>query len=577
MKKKIISLLLIVSSLLLSMTFSVNSYADTQVAFYIKHVHTGDSSAGTGCYTTPIYHTHSPEGGDCYSPVYHTHEGTPETCGGCYTVPVLHHHTGDESSEGGCYVPRYHEHSGACYQTASCYVSVSMHYYTYHNERCGYHGDVTFAEYEVVEDHSACGAHSNYMVKFCPKCGANVRDSYEHTYSRLICPISTDTVEGYKLGCGHEEGDIDHYDPGCNLEGTIVGYELTCTRTSSDIDGYDVGCGIEEGEPIAKVVIDNDGNGYTDEVNITANIEDLTEGKIDFDDATFVWHDNAGNDIGEGASIPINQNGTYEVEIILNNPCVDQNSLKGDVTVNNIYVPSNDSGDNNEYYGEGDSDNQNSDGIIEDNATVIPTKAPVADITANDEYQTTADTPSKTTRKKAVTEEESISLPTKDKDIIKPTPKKEKETVYTEITYGNNEETLEVASNVSPSGISGFLKKLGDFIKTPKGKIITVSLGTVTGIGLLFLLLYLLRNLVIVFNDDTDRKRHIIGIVKVTLKEEGYCLEIPESISRKAYTNRYAFFMGMFMIGRKSDTDILISLEDKRIVAKLSGIIETII
>ena len=597
MKNKIIPILLILCSLILSTSFSVNSYADTQTAFYIKHVHTGDSSLGTGCYTSPIYHTHSIEGGECYSPVYHTHEGSPNVCGGCYTVPVLHYHTGDSSGAGGCYVAKQHQHSSHCYEYGTCEVILFTNYITNHDKYCSHHGDMSFAEYEIVEEHYGCGARPSYIIDVCPTCGSDLPEKYTHEYSKLTCTIPPGTVEGYVLGCGHTEGDVDHYEPGCNLEGTIIRYELTCSKTGNDIDGYEVGCGIDEGAPIAGVVVSNDGNGLTQEVNVTAKIEDLTEGKISFEDAVFIWHDKDGNDIGNGESVSITQNGTYEVEVIIDNPCVDQNSLKGEVTVNNIYDPSahphNEKDDreqeqdtpenaDTEETGIGNETGNTEENLSEnmnENITVIPIKTPeTIDAAATDEEVPEENT-RKPIRKKTDTEAEpkDISSKSKDKDIIKPTPKKEKETVYTEITYGNNDETMEVDSTVSTSGISGFFKKLGDFIKTPKGKMITISLGTVAGLGVLFLLLYLLRNLVIVFNDDTDRKRHIIGIVKVTLKEEGYCLEIPESISQKAYTNRYAFFMKMFMIGRKPDTDILISLEDKRIVVKLSGIIETII
>lgn len=602
MKRRVIPILVIISLLLINTSFCVDSYAESHVAFYINHVHTGDETRGTGCYSSPIYHTHSPAGeGDCYTPKYHEHEGTTEVCGGCYTVPVLHYHEGDGSSGGGCYVPRYHQHGDGCYSYGTCEVRTEMRYRNYYNESCSTHGDVTFAEYEVIESHSGCGAERRYNVKFCPKCGSNVKDYFVHSYKVLSCKTSPGSLEGYVLGCNHSEGDVDHYDPGCNMEGTIVGYDLTCTKTAADIDGYGIGCGFEEGDPIAAVVIDNDGNGHTETVNVTVHIEDMSGGMVDFSDATFTWRDSEGNEIGTTDTVSVSENGTYEIEIGLEKPEVDPNSLKGEVDVSNIHIPGNDSGGNDdgngpdgprnpydEEYGGGSGSDEDgggdSGGDVNENPeitvlpTPTPTPAPIPIIHAPDPGDNNSGSNNDGSLSNliatAVNKGGDITAPADlvVKEAFVPAPKAdtvEEDNIDIEVMEGNNKEDY--------SGLAGLMHRIGDFIKTPAGKIITISAGTILLGGLILLLLYLLRNMVIVYNDDTERKRHIMGVVRVVLTEEGYCIDIPESISRKAYTNRFAFGMRLFMIGKDKDTEILVSKDEKRVSAKLCPMMEVII
>lgn len=585
MKKTVITILIIFCLVFCNTQMSVNSYADSQQEFYIKHVHTGNPDAGTGCYTKPVYHTHSEEGGACYSPVYHTHEGTPETGGGCYTVPVIHHHIGDASREGGCYVPKYHEHTSECYTQGDCYVSVELVSVNTEGSWCSYHGDVFVDTCTYRETHHNCGAgEREWSDRHCTKCGSNAPSDYNHIYSLFNCSVPTGTIEGYILGCNHEEGDADHYEPGCNLEGTIVGYALSCTRTEADIDRYDVNCGMEEGSAVARVLISNDGNGYSSEVNVTADIEDLTGGRINFEDATITWYDSDGNNIGTGKSVSVTENGNYGIEIQISNPEIDPNSLKHTITVNNIYVPSADDG-NGEGAGALESEpksesewepesNENAD--FEEEAAnqepveikVPPTKVEYAD--KDDELSTVHK--SVTKKNKAAVKKEDVP-----KKMVKPKKAQEKKVVQAETALSDNSENIMVDTTEQNGSDGSFLGKIGKFLKTPAGKIITVSTGTVGGAGVVLLLLYLLHNVVIVLNDDTQRKRHILGIVRVVQKEDEYSIVIPEKISKRAYTGRYAFYMGLFMIGRNKDIQIVIIEGEKRVSAKIAVVMETLI
>lgn len=572
MKKRIIPILIIFCLLIAGNSYGVYSYAESQNIFYIRHVHTGDSQAGTGCYTSPIYHVHNEPGdNECYTPVYHAHEGTPDVLGGCYTIPVLHYHTGDDSQEGGCFVPKYHEHGSECYSHGTCYVSVDIESITTTGGWCNTHGGINMDTVIYRERHSNCGSSgSRYSRTYCTGCGSNSPQNYSHSYDVLNCSVPADTIEGYVLGCGHEEGDVDHYEAGCNLEGTVVGYDLTCSKTADTIDGYDIGCGISEGDPVAQVTVLNDGNGHTSEVNLYAQIEDLSGGRIDCFDATIIWHDAQGNEIGSGDSIIIDSNGKYDIEIKLDKPGIDRNSLKHDIDVNNIYIAGNEAYDGETHTTSGE---ENDDSDKEVTPSLLPTPWPVI-IPSLAENNTQTDTP-----KRRENNEPSET----DKDIFLSTPKKtektkqETKTVYTDISYGNNTEEVEIEETKAATGLRGFLNRLLEYAKTPVGKIITISAGTLLGAGLILLLLILLRNIVIVFNDDTERKRHMLGIVRAHLKEEGYCIEIPEGIYTREYTRRYAFFMGLFMIGKNKDTQILVIKDDKRVSVKLSKIMETII
>ena len=578
MKKRIIPILIIFCLLIAGNSYGVYSYAESQNVFYIRHVHTGDANGGTGCYTSPIYHVHKGPGeGECYTPIYHTHEGSSDTMGGCYTVPVLHYHTGDASSEGGCYVPKYHEHTkeNGCYTEGICQITAQMVGARYETSWCGYHGEVGVDIITWRQTHHNCGAAGGeYEIRYCTKCGNNHTGYSSHTYDILTCTIPADTVEGYVLGCGHEEGEIDHYDPGCNMEGTIIGYDLTCTKTSADIDGYDVGCGMNEGDPVARVVIDNDGNGQTSEVNVSATIEDLSGGTIDFGEAIITWHDEEGNNIGSGDSVVIEENGKYNVEITFDNPSIDQNSLRHEIVINTVYVPGNEADDGEATY----DTNKNEDGEDETGKRPKATPLPLTLITLNDESNDDIDesTVNRGVKKADIKEDKDIFLPTPE-PVMEEKTKEETGTVLEEVVYGNKDDNVSTGVAKNQSGISGFFNRVGDFIKTPAGKIITISAGTILGAGVIILFLYLLRNTVIVLNDDTERKRHVLGILRVRLKDEGYCIEIPEGIYQRAYTGRYAFFMGLFMIGKNKDTQILIIKDDKRVSVKLSKIMETII
>ena len=220
-----------------------------------KHSHTGSSSSGGGCYTTPVYHKHngsSTTGGGCYTaPVYHQHIGSVSTGGGCYTKAIYHTHTGNSSTNGGCYtLPIYHAHASSCYQTASCHVSIHLTHAS-RNDHWDEHID-------SWEDHSSCGQGRHYInprhyVGDPCHCG----DGYDHSYSKLICN-KANTIESYAVSCGKTEGStIEGYQVNCGkIAGTTIEtYNLSCGKTEgSSIDSYNLGCNLNNGQIISYTI-----------------------------------------------------------------------------------------------------------------------------------------------------------------------------------------------------------------------------------------------------------------------------------------------------------------------------------
>lgn len=95
------------------------------IPYNVKHVHTGSSSQGTGCYTVPVYHTH---------------DGNSTSYGRCYTN-ASHTHTGNagQGGAGTCFAqPVYHQHFDSCYDgygNVVCGMSTST--VIYYNNTCG--------------------------------------------------------------------------------------------------------------------------------------------------------------------------------------------------------------------------------------------------------------------------------------------------------------------------------------------------------------------------------------------------------------------------------------------------------
>ena len=607
MKKKVLSISLILV-ILLSFCPDIRAHADTGVAFYLTHKHTGTQDICGGCYTSPHYHVHSePGAGDCYSPRYHVHTGSPSG-GGCYTVPVLHEHSGDSSHAGGCYVPKYHTHTSSCYRSGQCEWSRDLVNVGTTPSWCQIHGDIAQVEADVIERHSACGKGTiTAEVSYCPSCGyGGTLGGGIHEYSVLTCTKSSSYIDAYVLGCGHVEGDVDHYEPGCDMEGVIEGYDLTCTKTATYIDFYDPGCGMEEGQNAVAVNVTQSPVSGGSNMKLTVSLEDLSGGIIDVSDAEFIWKDAEGNDIGSGDSLTVSSNGTYGLEVIISDDGINEDSCNGNVEVTGIRPPGSNNGSGGSSSGgggssdadegmsdddQGSGNNGGSGGNSDDGSddtyyaaatpTPTPTSTPVSilntdsgngdgtktgRIESGSKWRNDDGSGSDGTGSDAPVIGEAIPTAGLTKNVTV-----EKRKVEAVKSDAGNEENLEngAVTGSDQAKAGGLLGKAGQFLKTPAGKVITITVSTALLIGALFLLLLLLRNTIIVFNFDGHMKRHFVGIAFIRLKKDGYELEIPDDICERAYTNRYGFFMGFFMIGRDPDTEILVIKKDRQTMAKL--------
>lgn len=156
------------------------------IPYKVKHVHTGSSSQGTGCYTNPVYHVH---------------DGSSTSYGKCYTQPT-HIHTGNATQGTGCYGEKvYHQHYDTCYNSA--YMI------------CGKENHQHVAECYDSEDELVCGKEKHLHNDTC--------------YSKFECGKTASTIEYYELNCGQE-----------------VRYNKTCTKDETAIDYYTVNCGKTE-------------------------------------------------------------------------------------------------------------------------------------------------------------------------------------------------------------------------------------------------------------------------------------------------------------------------------------------
>ncbi|MCR4789042.1 MAG: hypothetical protein K5888_10680 [Lachnospiraceae bacterium] len=615
MKKKIL-LSLLITALLLNLPVRVTAFADQQTVFYIRHEHIGNRDECGGCYTVPHYHVHCEPGeGDCYDPVYHSHTGSSSRGGGCYTAAVPHHHSGNSSSGGACYSPVYHSHGPSCYTSHWCTVSAStQELITTYTGPCGIHGDnATYVKYKFLERHYNCGRGDIWSeVDFCSQCGAP-GSTTSHEYSELICTKGSGTIDSYRLSCGHSEGDVDHYEIGCGLEGTIVDYTLTCTKGADYVDCYDRGCGIEEGGNAASVTVTKTLISGGEQASLTASVNDLTGGLADLSNVTLVWKDEGGNVIGEGLSLTVDENGTYTLTAEASGDGIEDDTYSGNVTVSGIekIVPpgpdegtsgeeNTQNGDDNPVYDggddytgndddtdtgeeEGNGDGEQNDGSEnEDDEYVLPFPTPtptatpvVASKPGPGDKGSSHDTNSASKWNNDQGNDNASSLriglmSDRGTETIKTDGKIRavKKEVPAKTSDASNTEGLSADTLNDEGAGNGFLGKAGVFLRSPAGKVITIGLSTALLIAALFLLLLLLRVTVPVFNMDGQMKRHFLGIVFVRPSKEGYLLEIPENISEKAYTNRFEFYMGLFMIGRDSETEVLIVKKDKQIMVR---------
>lgn len=256
----------------------------TTVVEKVAHKHWGSSlitrsSDEIGCYTKPVYHTHTTE---CYTRYNHRHFDSAgneliedvdwisvdgkyydkddneipasraiktgdnvssdyETKKNCFTEKILHVHTDD------CYKIVYHQHTDACYKT-TVISNENGNKVTSRVLSCGYYA------YDPDTD-TLLGLTSEEQKLID-----------EGTLDRQY--FIDKAVESKKLTCGKEEGAIDGYRRACKRsDGAFESQKLTCglhsltdddiagdesKMTVADIDHYAIGCGYKEGQMITK-------------------------------------------------------------------------------------------------------------------------------------------------------------------------------------------------------------------------------------------------------------------------------------------------------------------------------------
>ncbi|BDF45192.1 hypothetical protein CE91St56_23150 [Lachnospiraceae bacterium] len=116
---------------------------------------------------------------------------------------TYHYHTGDASSGGGCYTTQlYHQHTPGCYTRATCQPYCLGLTHTSRNDNWDVHENSRFM-------HPDCGMGIIYRS---PKhfvgdpCNCDHMDS--HTYDKLSCGKTNATPEGWATGCGFVDGQI---------------------------------------------------------------------------------------------------------------------------------------------------------------------------------------------------------------------------------------------------------------------------------------------------------------------------------------------------------------------------------
>ncbi len=581
MKKKISILLVLILAFGSAFGISQEAYsseAHTVCEFAITHAHTGDSLTGTGCYSVPVYHVHkgnTEEGGECYTPHYHEHEGSPSEAGGCYTVPHYHVHTGSPIAEGGCYVPKYHVHDENCTVYKTCSVwKIRGEKLGYQNGTCYIHGsDIDYVTYQFFYEHKNCGAPTGSgSERYCEVCG--FESSYTHQYPVYTCNLTTESLEGYVLGCNMTEEDIDYYETSCNLEGTIDRYDFTCSKTEEDIDSYDIGCPYAENPVVGKVIFTNEGSGT--EVGLSAEIVDLSNGEYQIDDSTvdISFTDCEGNVIGDNTGFTTPANGKFEIHVSVDVPGTNETSFEEVILVNNVYTPAPDNGSESDN---SNTDNQNHGNEGDNEALLRPTASPSPtpvllpeDTDIHDNHDNTGST-KKAADNLDISEEivlEDYPLEDMFEEPVTDTQIKE---LPLPTAMAKPMENLDINQSDKEGAFMKAVRKCREFISTPAGKVITVSVTSLLGAGLLLLLLLFVRNWVPVFNEDGEGSRHFLGLVHVSLQDGGFEIDIPQDIYEKAYTNRYYFFMGIFALLRNKDSEIIVARKDRRRSVSLSS------
>lgn len=558
----------------------------------IYHKHIGNSEEKGGCYQQEIPHIHQgneAEGGNCYqTEIKHVHQGDEASGTGCYSQTVYHTHQGDGQSEEGCYAAVYHTHEESCYKDKICTIRYTKgEVIGTEMKECDAHGQSVHERAEGIGSHVNCDiGDEDVYLEYCRECGI-MSYSY-HDYQELTCGKDTETAEDYVVICGKDETTVEGYETGCGFEqGSVERYELSCSKTA---EGYSRNCGLDEKTPLGKMIVTNETEGESEKVTISVRIEDLSGGKLLLDEPPFVWHDETGKKIGSGEQIEVEKNGKYTAEVRLQNPDVDESSLRSSITIDNVL-------------GQEGASPSPGEAVSPSPSSATPTPSADAQVTPGKEKEEESPTPKPQPTDEPSDESEEV-LP---QETPSPTPaltvderpddggggnhrassgtnKEIRDAGSGESDEGFTEETAErkpvikkevtkkeAKENMVSLSEPVEVKKAGFWQRVfadPKVRIFSIAAGMLLFLsGLLLLLLYFLRS-VRIYNDDGQGRFVKLGRCSIRLEEEGYAVTISEQIAEKAYTNRYCIKPGLFRLG-KENQEILVYKDTKRVSARL--------
>lgn len=534
---------------ILAMHQGIISYAAEECkTSYLYHRHMGNEEQMGGCYQQPVYHAHMGDeitGGACYeNPIYHVHEGNEIAGGSCYETAVYHTHSDH------CYGVR-HTHGDGCYKyigsdVYGCYVvkfwdtdegDYEGHDYMYYQMSCG----------RTLYGTNAFHYHEEFVC-----------DGTGGTNERVLSCQKEGTVEKYKLSCLKTEEVID-------------GFGLSCLKSEADVEKYEQSCGKEEGIAYGMITVTKtlSENGYG--ATLSVRMEDLTGGELHLKNNAFSWYGDGGNYLGSGENIHVSQNGTYIVNTGLQNE---------DITVEQVSITINDI---REYV----EPNPTQEPIPEPTQEPIqePTQEPIPEPTefpaleqendsGKEEVQeelapTLAPTevPLRIEEKEVTMEKEAVTKRAATREIIQPTPVKtsiptaspiiKKETVTVKLDEKlSTDEILPEIQNMPEENPSLFA--------SPVVRVLTVTVGTFIAFTGLFVLYYLLRKSVAVYNDDGNGKMKYLGRCIVQESDNGYLLIITEKMIQNTMTNRYMIRPGIFAWGKEKE-ELIVEKQLKRV------------
>lgn len=604
----------------------------------IYHTHAGNEAKGGECYAEPVYHTHAGNetaGGSCYqTPVYHTHTGNTSLGGGCYGKAVYHSHDGNEQSGGACYEAVLHSHTDGCMSERDCTISYEIGAITETwTEYCYHHHETNHGKAEAKLIHSSCGKGTvQTTITYCIACGPYPRS---HTYEVSTCGMAEGAVTGYRLACSKSTATPESYELSCGKNSaTIEKYQLSCTKNGRTIESYRCSCKLPENKPVAHLILKNMTDGAGQTVTLTAEIEDLTGGSLDFSGGTYLWYDKDGSVIANGKVAEVNANGTYRAEFV---PSGKKNltGLESSITVKNVYVPT-----------PAPTAKPTAAPTAKPTAapTAKPTAAPTAKPTAapterptaaptakptavpttkptakattapvsnsnrpseenglgenitesnagkdKEENPTPTQTPTPTPafHPASVTEkiksasqkiageaiDHKIKIQESPSPSVSPSPAAEKELSAKQLpSESDRENTYEVLGEERKGEDKETQDRdsLKKFMEKPAVKVITITMGTLVGAGFLFLLLIVLFKTVKVYNDDGTGQMIYLGRCIVMQEGEDFSISISRAMAEKACTNRYSVRAGLFMIGKSDEQELFVCKGQKKISVYLN-------